>query len=145
MKTITSISGGKTSSMMAVEFPTDHYAVVLTDQIEVAPSDKGLLREIQDRIPGFKASRELDQTLINVLKLEQLIGNRIDWVAAPFTFDELIHQTTDYPQNFLQSLKTVGLSFKHTVTSINCLQSPTNSSSLLLLSGLNQELITRQT
>jgi hypothetical protein len=34
MKTITSISGGKTSSMMAVEFPTDHYvfSVVLTDQ-----------------------------------------------------------------------------------------------------------------
>lgn len=99
MKTVTSISGGKTSSMMAVEFPTDYYvfAVVLTDQIEAVPSDKGLLREFQNRIPEFKASRELDQTLINVLELEQLIGKRIDWVAAPFTFDELIHQTTDYP------------------------------------------------
>lgn len=84
---------------MAVEFPTDHYvfSVVLTDQVEIAPTDKGVLREIQDRIPGFKASRELDQTLLNVLKLEQLIGKKIDWVAAPFTFDELIHQTTNYP------------------------------------------------
>jgi mRNA-degrading endonuclease toxin of MazEF toxin-antitoxin module len=49
MKTITSISGGKASSMMAVEFPTDHYvfSVVLTDQIEAVPKDKGLLREIR--------------------------------------------------------------------------------------------------
>lgn len=99
MKTVTSISGGKTSSMMAVEFPTDHYvfAVVLTDQIEAAPKDKGLLREIQNRLPNFKASRELDQTLKNVLELEQLIGKRIDWVSADFTFDELIFQTTYYP------------------------------------------------
>lgn len=78
MKTVTSVSGGKTSAMMAVEYPTDHYifAVVLTDQIEVAPKDKGLLRECQDRIPHFKASRELDQALINVLRLEQLIGKK---------------------------------------------------------------------
>lgn len=93
------MSGGKTSAMMAVEYPTDHYvfAVVLTDQKEAAPKDIGLLRECQSRIPYFKASRELDQTLINILKLEQLIGQKIDWVAAPFTFDELILQKTDYP------------------------------------------------
>lgn len=73
------------------------FAVVLTDQVEVAPKDKGLLRECQSRLPQFKASRELDQTLINVIKLEQLIGKRIDWVAAPFTFDQLIKQNTSYP------------------------------------------------
>lgn len=99
MKTITSVSGGKTSAMMAVEFPTDHYvfAVVLTSQKAAEPKDKGLLRECQDRIPWFEASRELDQTLANVLRLEQLIGKGIDWVAAPFTFDQLILQRTDYP------------------------------------------------
>lgn len=99
MKTVNSISGGKSSCMIAVEFPTDYYvfSVVLTDQIEVAPKDKGLLRECQDKVPHFKASRELDQTLINVLKLEQLIGKRIDWVAAPFTFDDLIYQRTGHP------------------------------------------------
>lgn len=51
MKTVTSVSGGKTSAMMALEFPTDHYifAVVLTDHKLSAPKDKGLLRECQDR------------------------------------------------------------------------------------------------
>lgn len=100
MKLVSSISGGKTSAMMAVEFPADHYvfAVVLTDQAEATPKDKGLLTECQNRIPWFKASRELDQTLLNVLKLEQLIGQKIDWVAAPFTFDELVLQRTIYPR-----------------------------------------------
>lgn len=97
MKSITSVSGGKSSAMMAVEFPTDHYifAVVLTDQIDAQPKDKGLLRECQNRIPHFVASRELDLTLLNMLKLEQLIGKRIDWVAAEFTYDALIRQSTD--------------------------------------------------
>lgn len=100
MQTVTSLSGGKTSSMMALQFPTDHYifAVVLTDQPEAAPKDSGLLRECQSRIPHFRASRELDLTLSNILDLEQLIGKPIDWVAAPFTFDELVKQSTDYPR-----------------------------------------------
>lgn len=84
MKTITSLSGGKSSAYMAVHFPTDYYlfAVVLTDQSEVAPKDPGLLRECQRRIPGFIASRELDQTLLNVLKLEELLGKEVRWIAA---------------------------------------------------------------
>lgn len=99
MKTISSISGGKTSAMMAVLYPADHYvfSVVLTSQEEAITKDKGLLKACQQKIPHFKASRELDQTLINVLKLEQLIGTEIEWVAAPFTFDQLITGTTDYP------------------------------------------------
>jgi hypothetical protein len=74
MKTVTSVSGGKTSAMMALEFPTDHYifAVVLTDHQPSAPKDKGLLREVQKRIPWFVASHEADLTLLNMLRLEQV-------------------------------------------------------------------------
>lgn len=100
MKTVTSVSGGKTSSMMAIEFPTDHYifAVVLTDHLPSAPKDKGLVREIQDRIPWFVASHEADLTLLNMLRLEQELGKRIDWVASEYSLDRYIAKDTDLPR-----------------------------------------------
>jgi hypothetical protein len=99
MKSITSLSGGKTSSMMALKYPTDAYvfAVVLTKDKAAAPKDKGLLRECQDRIPWFEGSREVDLTLLNVLRLEQELGTRIDWVASEFTFEDFIQNRTIYP------------------------------------------------
>jgi hypothetical protein len=97
MKSVTSVSGGKTSSMMALEFPTDHYifAVVLTDHKPSAPKDKGLLRECQNRIPWFVASHEADLTLLNMLQLEQELGKRIDWVASQYSLDRYLWQDTD--------------------------------------------------
>ena len=99
MKSITSVSGGKTSAMMALEFPTDHYifAVVLTDHELSAPKDKGLLRECRDRIPWFVASHEADLTLINMLRLEQELGQRIDWVASEHTLDAIIERKKMLP------------------------------------------------
>jgi len=99
MKTVTSVSGGKTSAMMAIEFPTDHYifAVVLMDHPISAPKDKGLLRECINRIPHFVASQEADLTLFNMLKLEQELGKRIDWVASEYTLDRFIDNDTDQP------------------------------------------------
>jgi len=92
MKSVTSVSGGKTSSMMALEFPTDYYifAVVLTDHELSAPKDKGLLRECQNRIPHFVASHEADLTLLNMLRLEQELGKKIDWVASKYSLDSVI-------------------------------------------------------
>jgi hypothetical protein len=97
MKSVTSVSGGKTSAMMALEFPTDHYifAVVLTDHQPSAPKDKGLLRECQNRIPWFVASHEADLTLLNMLRLEQELGRRIDWVASQYSLDRYLWQDTD--------------------------------------------------
>lgn len=97
MKTVTSVSGGKTSAMMALEFPTDHYifAVVLTDHQPSAPKDKGLLREAQNRIPWFIASHEADLTLLNMLRLEQELGKRIDWVASQYSLDRYLAKDTD--------------------------------------------------
>jgi len=101
MKTVSSVSGGKTSAMMAIEFPTDHYifAVVLTDHSLSAPKDKGLLRQVQDRIPHFVASHEADLTLLNMLRLEQELGKKIDWVASQSSFDEVIKKKKMLPNH----------------------------------------------
>lgn len=110
IQTVASLSGGRSSSYMAIHYPADVnlFAVVLTEQVEAAPQDKGLFRECQNRIPGFIASREVDQTLKNMLWLEQETGKEIKWVCAyesqdkasfssedgwhpkPLTFDRLI-------------------------------------------------------
>lgn len=99
LTTISSVSGGKTSSMMALEFPTDRYifAVVLSDHEPSAPRDKGLLRECQNRIPHFVASHEADLTLSNMLRLEQEIGQKIDWVAAEFSLEKFALGQTSLP------------------------------------------------
>lgn len=99
MKSVTSVSGGKTSAYMALHYPTDYYvfAVVLTDHQPSAPKDPGLLRECQNRIPGFVATHEADQTLVNVLRLEQELGKPIQWVAAEYSLDRFVSQRTDLP------------------------------------------------
>jgi hypothetical protein len=99
VKTVTSISGGKSSCYMALNFPTEHYvfAVVLTDHTPSAPKDKALLRECQNRIPSFVASHEADQTLLNVLRLEQELGTEIKWVSAEFSLDQFVLSQTDLP------------------------------------------------
>lgn len=117
LKTITSLSGGKSSGYMWAHYPTDYclFALVLTDDPKMAPKDKGLLREVCDRIPGFVGTAELEQTLANVLKLEQMVGKPITWVCAyegqtspthvsdrgwlpkPLTFDRLIWEKRRLP------------------------------------------------
>lgn len=105
MLSVTSLSGGKTSSYMAIHYPTDKYvfAVVKTTDPNAVPKDKGLLKEIQDRIPGFVASRELDETLLAVLRLEQEIGQKIDWVSSELTYDDLIRQKQLLPNRRIRA------------------------------------------
>lgn len=99
MKSVTSVSGGKTSAYMALHYPTDYYifAVVLTDHEPSAPKDPGLLRECQARVPNFVATHEADQTLVNVLRLEQELGQPIQWVSAEYSLDRFVSQQTDLP------------------------------------------------
>ena len=84
LTTITSVSGGKTSSYMALHYPTDYniFACVLTTDTNTIPKDKYLRNYCQNKIPGFVGSRELDQTLLNLVKLEQDLGKEIIWVVA---------------------------------------------------------------
>lgn len=119
MKTVNSISGGKTSAYMAIHYPTDYniFSAVLTNDVNCHPKDKYLLSECQKRIPHFYASRELDQTLYAVLELEQLLGTKIDWVASELTYDDIIIQKKMVPNQYnrfcTQFLKIIPI-FQHT-------------------------------
>lgn len=95
MISVTSISGGKSSSYMALKFPTDKYifAPVLTNDPACIIKDQKLRHYCKNKVPNFDwnkgGSRELDQTLFNLMKLEEELGTEINWVAAPFTFEEM--------------------------------------------------------
>lgn len=83
MITVNSISGGKTSSYMAVHYPADHdvFACVLIDDPSCAPKDAGLVRAVSDKLGmDFIATAERDATLRVVLDLEQLTGRTVTWV-----------------------------------------------------------------
>ena len=89
--TITSLSGGRTSAWMALNYPTDYYvfALVRTNDPSHIPQDAGLVSAIRDRCPDFVGSLELPDTLRSVLELEQAIGKEIKWVWGD-AFEEVV-------------------------------------------------------
>lgn len=103
--TVNSISGGKTSCYMALKFEADVniFSCVLTKDPSCRIKDKGLLRDIQNKLPQFEGSRELDQTLINMLKLEQMLGREIKWLTSEYTYDEMLSKNKFLPNKFNRS------------------------------------------
>lgn len=103
MQTINSVSGGKSSAYMALHYPADLsvFAAVLTDDPACVIADSALRSYAQSKIPWFDwergGCRELDLTLLNLQKLEQEMGREIRWVAAPFSFDDMIRGDIDPP------------------------------------------------
>jgi hypothetical protein len=102
-KTVTSVSGGKSSAYMAVHYPADYlvFAVVLTEDPACEIKDKGLLEAVRSKCPDFQGSRELDLTLENVLRLEQLLGQEIHWVWGK-TYDRLIRERVMLPNKAMR-------------------------------------------
>ena len=85
MKKIHSLSGGKTSSYMAVHYPADYnvFALVTIDDPKCSPTDKGLIKKVSDKIgKEFIATAEDDSTLIAMFDLEQLLGKEITWLTG---------------------------------------------------------------
>jgi diphthamide synthase (EF-2-diphthine--ammonia ligase) len=77
MQTINSLSGGKTSSYMAVHYPADYniFALVTIEDVNCRPKDKALVQKISDKIgKEFIATAEDDKTLKVIFDLEQKIG-----------------------------------------------------------------------
>lgn len=92
MKTVNSLSGGKTSSYIAANYPADYdvFALVRTDDKNCMYPDKKLRQEVEDRIgTEFIGTLEDDTIIHTMLDLEQYIGRRITWVSGK-TFDEII-------------------------------------------------------
>lgn len=95
---VNSLSGGRTSSYMAVHYPADHnvFSVVCIDRADAAPKDPEVLKYAQRKLARFVpefgefiATAEDDATLRVMMDLEQLLGRDITWVRG-LSFDNLI-------------------------------------------------------
>lgn len=107
MKTINSLSGGKTSSYMAKHYPADYniFSLVKIDAQYCKPKDKSIVQYVSDKIgEDFIATAESDKTLYVMRNLEQLIGQNIIWVSG-LSFDELCRQRKALP-NMMQRFCT---------------------------------------
>ena len=114
MKTVTSISGGQSSAYVAANYPSDFlvFALVCIEDRNCTPKDKGLVREVSDRIGReFIATAEDDIILHTVLDLEQYVGQRIDWVTGP-TFEETIRRVNGFLPSPLRRYCTVEMKMR---------------------------------
>ncbi len=98
MKTVNTLSGGKTSSYIAAHYPADYnvFALVRTNDKNCLFPDKKIRQIVSDRIgKEFVGTLEMDTIIYTMLDLEQYIGDKIKWVTSNVTFEEMI----ELPQN----------------------------------------------
>jgi len=99
MKTIHSLSGGKTSSYMAVHYPADYnlFALVTVDDLKLKPLDKSIVKYASEKLDfDFIATAESDLTMYAMRDLEQLIGKEIIWVKGQ-SFEKLNKKRSALP------------------------------------------------
>jgi len=92
MKTVNSISGGKTSAYIAANYPADYnvFALVRTDDKNCMYPDAKVRQMVSDKIgKEFIGTLEDDVIINTILDLEQFIGQEIHWVTGK-TFDKII-------------------------------------------------------
>jgi len=92
MKTVNSISGGKTSAYIASKYKADYnvFALVRTSDKKCLFPDSKIRQIVSDKInKEFIGTLEDDMIIYTMLDLEQFIGQKIDWVSGK-TFDEII-------------------------------------------------------
>lgn len=92
MQTVNSLSGGKTSSYIAVHYPADYevFALCCIDSHNAgAKIDKKIKQMVNDKLqkhcsmyPEFVATSEDPKVLIAMFDLEQKIGLEIVWVRG---------------------------------------------------------------
>lgn len=92
MKTLNSLSGGKTSSYLAVHYPADYnvFALVRTNDQNCLFPDPKVRQIVSDKIgQDFIGTLEMDEIIYTMLDLEQFLGKEITWVSGK-TFEEII-------------------------------------------------------
>jgi len=95
MKKVNSLSGGKTSSYIAANYPADYnvFSLVRTEDKKCLFPDAKIRQEVSDRLgKEFIGTLEEDTIIYTMLDLEQHIGTKIDWVSGK-TFDDSIIKT----------------------------------------------------
>lgn len=115
MKTVNSLSGGKTSSYIAANYPADYnvFALVRTDDKKCMFPDAKVRQMVSDRLgQEFIGTLEEDTIIYTMLDLEQFIGSKIDWVTGK-TFDEIIFRNgKKYLPNVTQRFCTTEMKLK---------------------------------
>ena len=111
MKTCNSLSGGKTSSYIAVNYPSDYnvFSLVRTNDKNCLFADEKLRQVVSDKLGvEFIGTLEDDTIIYTMLDLEQMLGTKIDWVTGK-TFDEIIINKggTIYLPNVMQRFCTI--------------------------------------
>lgn len=92
MITVNSLSGGKTSSYIAANYPADYnvFALVRTNDKNCLFPDKKIRQIVSDKLGvDFIGTLEMDEIIFTMLDLEQFTGKEIKWVSGE-TFDDLI-------------------------------------------------------
>ena len=111
MKTVNSLSGGKTSSYIAVKYPADYnvFALVRTNDKKCLYPDKKIRKEVSERIgQEFIGTLEQDNVIQIILDLEQKIGSKIHWTTG-ITFDEVIRTKGGWLPNKLHRYCTTNV------------------------------------
>lgn len=101
MKTINSLSGGKTSSYLAVHYPADYniFALVRTNDKSCIFPDAKLRQVVSDRIGHeFIGTLEEDEIIYTMLDLEQYLGKKIIWLSDT-TFEDVITKHGNFLPN----------------------------------------------
>ena len=97
MKTVNSISGGKTSAYIAAHYPADYdvFSLVRTDDKNCIFPDAKIRQEVSDKLgTEFIGTLEDDTIIYTILDLEQYIGRKITWVTGK-SFDNAIKKNKD--------------------------------------------------
>jgi len=92
MKTVNSLSGGKTSSYIAIKYPADYnvFALVRTNDKSCLFPDNKIRQMVSDRLGlEFIGTLEMDTIIYTMLDLEQMMGRPIDWITGP-CFDTVV-------------------------------------------------------
>jgi hypothetical protein len=92
MKTVNSLSGGKTSSYIAANYPADYdvFSLVRIEDENCRFPDENIRKIVEDKIQApFIGTAEDDTIIYTMLDLEQYIGREITWVTGS-TFEKVI-------------------------------------------------------
>lgn len=114
MKTVNSVSGGKTSAYLAANYPADIniFALVRIEDKRCSPKDPIIKREAERRTgKEFIATAEEDATLYAVMDLEQFLGKEIVWVSGE-TFDFMVDNRGGWLPNKLHRYCTVEMKIR---------------------------------
>jgi len=109
MKTVNSLSGGKTSSYIAANYPADYDVFSLVRIEDCKFPDEKIRLEVEDRIQApFIGTAEDDTIIYTMLDLEQYIGRPITWTTGQ-TFEAIIKNHGGYLPNKMARYCTTDL------------------------------------